>query len=131
MYNSITLIGRVSKEVNLKYIKKSGTAVCEFDIAVERKINSNKSVTEFYPVQIWGKYGETLSNKLDKGQLVFIVGEGKNETWKDNEKITHKKFTVMAKFLKIIDYNKHNLCSLEVENIESSLIESAYQDRTF
>ncbi|MDU6482990.1 MAG: single-stranded DNA-binding protein [Paeniclostridium sordellii] len=131
MYMSATLIGRISKEINLKYIKETGTALCEFDVAVERKINNNKSITEYYPVQIWGKYGETLSNKLEKGQLVFIVGEGKNERWIDKEDITHKKFTVITKFLKIIDYNNHNLCSLNIENLESSLIESTYQDRVF
>lgn len=131
MYISATMLGRISKEIHLKYIEHSGTAICEFDVAVERKINNNLTVTEFYPVQIWGNYGETLSKQLDKGQLVFIVGEGKNERWKDKENKTHKKFTIMAKFLKIIDFNNHNLCSLDIENLESNLIESSYKDRTF
>lgn len=131
MYSSITLLGKISKEINLKYIQNSGTALCEFDVAVDRKINKSETVTDYYPVQIWGNYGETLSNKLNKGQLVFIVGSCKNERWKDKENKTNKKFTVIAKFLKIIDYKNNNLCSLDIENLESNLIESAYQDGTF
>lgn len=131
MYSSITLLGRISKEINLKYIQNSGTALCEFDVAVERKINKNETVTDYYPIQVWGNYGETLSNKLNKGQLVFIVGNCKNEQWKDKENKTHKRFTVIANFLKKIDPKNNNLCSLNVESLESNLIENAYQDRTF
>lgn len=131
MYSSITLLGRISKEINLKYINNSGTALCEFDVAIDRKLSNGETVTDFYPIQIWDEYGENLSKILDKGQLVFIVGSCKNERWKDRENNAHKNFLVIAKFLKIIDYNNNNLCSLDVQKVQSALIESAYEDRTF
>lgn len=130
MYASITLLGRISKDVNLKYIKNTGTALCEFDVAVERKINKKETVTDYYPIQIWDKYGETLANILDKGQLVFIVGSCKNEMWKDDNNITRKNFKVKAEFVKKIDFNT-KLSSMNIENLESKLIESSYEDNTF
>ena len=130
MYASITLLGRISKEINLKYIKNTGTALCEFDVAVERKVNKKETVTDYYPIQIWDKYGETLANILDKGQLVFIVGSCKNEMWKDDNNITRKNFKVKAEFVKKIDFNT-KLSSINIENLESKLIESSYEDNTF
>lgn len=130
MYASITLLGRISKDVNLKYIKNTGTALCEFDVAVERKINKKETVTDYYPIQIWDKYGEILSNILDKGQLVFIVGSCKNEMWKDIDNNTRKNFKVKAEFVKKID-SSTKLSSIDIENLESKLIESSYEDNTF
>lgn len=130
MYASITLLGRISKDVNLKYIKNTGTALCEFDVAVERKINKKETVTDYYPIQIWGNYGEALANRLDKGQVVFIVGSCKNEMWKDDNNITRKNFKVKAEFVKKID-SSTKLSSMDMENLESKLIESSYEDNTF
>ncbi|MEF9991289.1 MAG: single-stranded DNA-binding protein [Peptostreptococcaceae bacterium] len=130
MYASITLLGRISKDVNLKYIKNTGTALCEFDVAVERKINKKETVTDYYPIQIWGNYGETLANRLDKGQVVFIVGSCKNEMWKDDKNITRKNFKVKAEFVRKID-SSTKLSSMDIENLESKLIESSYEDNTF
>ena len=130
MYASITLLGRISKDINLKYIPNKGTALCEFDVAVERKINKKETITDYYPIQIWGNYGESLANILAKGQVIFIVGSCKNEMWKDDNNITHKNFKVKAEFVKKIDFNT-KLSSVDFENLESKLIESAYEDNTF
>ena len=131
MYNSITLLGRISKDIELKYLTSEGIPLLKFDVAVNRKVKKNEYTTDFYPVEIWGAFGETLSNKLNKGQQVFIVGEGKNQTWKDDAQQVHKRFIVVAKFLKVIDYDKNKLCSLTNEDNEFSLMQNAYDEGTF
>ncbi|HFL3855702.1 TPA: single-stranded DNA-binding protein, partial [Clostridioides difficile] len=55
--NSVILIGRLTKDPELKYIPGSGTAVSTFTIAVDRdyiKKDGTKE-TDFIPIEVMGK----------------------------------------------------------------------------
>lgn len=74
--NSLVLVGRLTKDPELKYIPGSGTAVATFSIAVDRdftKKDGSKD-TDFIPVEVMGKPAEFCANYLGKGRLVSIQG---------------------------------------------------------
>ncbi|HGZ2663411.1 TPA: single-stranded DNA-binding protein, partial [Clostridioides difficile] len=55
--NNTTLIGRLTRDPELKYIPGSGTAVSTFTIAVDRdyiKKDGTKE-TDFIPIEVMGK----------------------------------------------------------------------------
>ena len=109
MMNLVILIGRISNEFNLKYLPGTGTPVGEFDIAVNRKSSSKEhKTTDFFTIQIWGKYAEVLSEKLTKGRLVSVKGYGQIDKWKDENNNTHYKFKVVSKDIKSLDYFSSN-----------------------
>ena len=50
MFNKVTLVGRISTDLELRYTG-SNKAYCRFNLAVNRM---NKG-TDFIPVTVWGK----------------------------------------------------------------------------
>lgn len=76
MINNITLVGRLTKDPELRYIQGSGTAVATFTLAVDRDYkNKDGSVTtDFIPVEIMGKPAEFCANYVTKGRLVGVTG---------------------------------------------------------
>lgn len=74
--NQIILIGRLTRDPELRYIAGSGTAVCTFAVAVDREYagKDGKKVTDFIDVQVWGKVAENCANFIRKGSLVGVQG---------------------------------------------------------
>ena len=64
--NMVMLIGRLTRDPELKYIPSSGNAVTNFDIAVDRSYqgsDGNKK-TDFFKIQVWGKKAVSCANYL-------------------------------------------------------------------
>ncbi|HGT1604973.1 TPA: single-stranded DNA-binding protein [Clostridioides difficile] len=105
--NSVILIGRLTKDPELKYIPGSGTAVSTFTIAVDRdyiKKDGTKE-TDFIPIEVMGKLAEICANNLTKGRLIGVEGSIRvNSYEKDGEKRTYTK--VHANKIKFLDYKK-------------------------
>ncbi|WP_101773979.1 single-stranded DNA-binding protein [Peptostreptococcus faecalis] len=74
--NNVVLVGRTTKEPELKYIPGSGTPVASFTIAIDRdyKNKDGSTTTDFIPVEIMGKSGEYAANYITKGTLVGVQG---------------------------------------------------------
>lgn len=108
MNNSI-LIGRLTKNPELKYIPGSGTAVSAFTIAVDReyKNKDGNKETDFIPIEVMGKLAEICANNLGKGRLVAVEGSIRvNSYEKEGEKRTYTK--VHANKIKFLDYKKED-----------------------
>ena len=80
--NNVTLIGRLTKDPELRYIP-SGTAVCTFSLAVDKGLSrekkqemesKNQPTADFINIIVWGKIGENCANYLAKGRLVGVQG---------------------------------------------------------
>ncbi|EMJ5456844.1 TPA: single-stranded DNA-binding protein [Enterococcus faecalis] len=75
MINNVTLVGRLTKDVDLRYTK-SGTAVGQFTLAVNRNFTNQNGDREadFINCVIWRKPAETMANYARKGTLLGVVG---------------------------------------------------------
>ena len=75
MINNVVLVGRVVKELDLKYTS-SGTAVGTFSLAVNRQFTNQAGEREadFISCVIWRKSAENMANFTTKGSLVGITG---------------------------------------------------------
>lgn len=73
--NSVNLIGRVTRDLELRY-SQTGTAVLKFNLAVQRKIkNSNGQYdSDFISCVAFGKTAETIANYVSKGQQIGLMG---------------------------------------------------------
>ena len=71
--NSVTLIGRLTKDPELK---QGNMAVCKFNIAINRGKNSKGEDmgTDFPRITVFGKQAENCQKYLAKGRLVAIQG---------------------------------------------------------
>lgn len=73
--NVVTLIGRLTRDVELRYTP-NGNAVGRFSLAVNRRVpNQNGERTaDFINCVIWNKPAETLAQYTKKGSLIGIQG---------------------------------------------------------
>lgn len=75
MLNKVILIGRLTKDPELKYTP-SGVAVASFTLACDRTFTNKEGQKEadFIPIVVWRKQAENCANYLNKGRLVAIEG---------------------------------------------------------
>lgn len=72
--NLVTLIGRLTADPDLKFFS-SGTAISKGTIAIDRSYKKdNQTVTDFIPVEVWGKQAEYFSTCFQKGYLIAVSG---------------------------------------------------------
>lgn len=86
MINNVTLTGRLTKDINLKYTQ-SGKAIGSFTLAVNRNYkdaNGNKQV-DFIRCLAWGKVGELLDQYCGKGSLIGIVGQIQTRSYENDQ----------------------------------------------
>ena len=91
--NNVSLIGRLTRDPELKYIPGSGTAVANFTLAVDRGLSKSKKqeleqqgkpTADFIRIVVWGKQAENCANYLAKGRLVAVSGSIRTSTSKDD-----------------------------------------------
>lgn len=74
MLNRVILIGRLTKDPELRYTT-SGVAVGTFNLAVDRpKREGTEREADFLPVVTWRQLAETCCNYLRKGRLAAVEG---------------------------------------------------------
>ena len=75
MINNVTLVGRLTKDVELKYTP-ANQAVAQFTLAVNRTFkNANgERESDFINCVIWRKSAENFANWAKKGALIGITG---------------------------------------------------------
>lgn len=86
-FNKVILLGNLTRNPELKYTT-SGSAVCEFGIATNRKYNQNNEQKEevcFIGIVVFGKSGEACNSYLQKGSQAMIEGRLKYEQWEDRD----------------------------------------------
>ena len=85
MINNVTLVGRLTKDPDLKYTG-NGTAVATFTLAVNRNFTnqSGEREADFINCVIWRKPAETLANYAKKGVLIGVTGRIQTRSY-DNQ----------------------------------------------
>ncbi len=75
MLNRVVLIGRLTKDPELRYTK-SGVAIATFTLAVERSFKNSQGEreTDFIPCVAYRELAELVSNYLSKGKMAGVDG---------------------------------------------------------
>ena len=86
MLNHVILIGRLTKDPELKYTP-SGTAVASFTLAVDRfrKNADGEKEADFIPIIAWQKQAENCAEYLRKGSLAAVEGRINVRSYEDKE----------------------------------------------
>ena len=106
--NSVILVGRLTRDPELKYIQGSGTPVANFAIAVDREFTGKdgKKEVDFIDIQVWGKSAENCANYIGKGSLVAIQGSIRVDSYQDQEGNNRKMTRVNANRVQFLDSKK-------------------------
>ena len=72
--NRVVLVGRVTKDLELKRTT-SGMSVVAFTIAIDNRVkNGAEKTTSFIPVTAWNQTAENVSKYVGKGSLIGVDG---------------------------------------------------------
>ena len=108
--NQVILIGRLTRDPELRYISVSGTPVAQFGIAVDREFigKDGKKETDYIDIQVWGKSAENCANYIGKGSLVGIQGSLRIDNYKNEAGENRKATRVNANRVQFLDNRKNN-----------------------
>jgi single-strand DNA-binding protein len=73
--NRVVLVGRLTRDPELRFTPGTGRAVASFTLAVNRRFKSQgQPDADFIPIVVWGKIAENTANYVSKGRLVGVSG---------------------------------------------------------
>lgn len=96
MYNRILLIGRLTRDPEVRYTPE-GHPVASFTLAVDRPFKRNATrEADFIDVAAWRKLAEVVSTYTAKGQLLTVEGRLEIRSYDDKKGIRRKGARVVA-----------------------------------
>ncbi|MFS8984116.1 single-stranded DNA-binding protein [Streptococcus parasanguinis] len=109
MLNSTCLVGRLTKDVELKYTP-SNQAVATFSLAVNRPFKSQNGEREadFINCVIWRQQAENLANWAKKGALIGITGRIQTRSYENQQGQRVYVTEVVADNFQLLEFNKQN-----------------------
>lgn len=90
--NNVNLIGRITKDPELKYTQQKNQPAVAFTLAVDQNYkNPDGSRSSDFPYcVVYGKSAEFMANYIRKGDMISIQGELRTRTYENNgQKIFH------------------------------------------
>lgn len=108
--NKCVLMGRLTRDVELKQTQTNNTAVANFTLAVNRRFvkEGEERQADFINITAWGKTAEFVSKYFKKGQQVSVIGRIQTRTWDDDQGQKHYVTEVVAEEVYFADSKREN-----------------------
>ena len=113
--NNVVLVGRLTKDPELRYVGEKNNALTNFSLAVDRgyKDLQGESKVDFINIEIWGKQAEVFCTYMAKGKMVGIEGKIIADRYK-NENGENRYITrVRANSFRFLDSKNKNIATVE------------------
>lgn len=96
--NKVILMGRLTKDPEVRYTQNTNTLVASFSLAVNRRFarQGEERQADFFNIVAWNKTGEFCSKYFKKGQQVGVIGRLQTRTWDDQNGTKHYITEVIA-----------------------------------
>lgn len=72
--NSVNLVGRLTRDVELGYRGKEQTAVATFNLAIDRVGKDGNKTADFPRIIVFGRQAENAEKYIGKGSQVAVMG---------------------------------------------------------
>lgn len=85
--NKVILMGRLTRDPEVRYTQTNNTLVATFSLAVNRRFvkQGEERQADFINIVAWGKQGEFCSKYFKKGQQVGVIGRIQTRNWEDDK----------------------------------------------
>lgn len=96
--NKVILMGRLTRDPEVRYTQTNNTLVASFSLAVNRRFTrqGEERQADFINIVAWSKLGEFCSKYFRKGQQVGVIGRLQTRTWDDDQGQKHYITEVVA-----------------------------------
>lgn len=114
MINNVVLVGRLTRDVELRYTP-SNQAVATFTLAVNRNFKNQSTgerEADFINCVMWRQQAENLANWTKKGHLIGITGRIQTRSY-DNQQGQRVYVTeVVAESFQVLENRKDNAANM-------------------
>lgn len=105
MYQKVVLVGRITKDIDLKVAAGSGMAIAKFSIAIDRQVKKGEDKkSDFLNVVAFGKTAEFVSQYSAKGKLILVDGRIQTGHYENKDGIRVNTFDIIANEIKVIEW---------------------------
>jgi single-strand DNA-binding protein len=102
--NKVALVGRLTKDPEIRYTANNQTAVAKFTLAVNRRFKQEgQPDSDFIPIIVFGKAAENCGKYIGKGRLVSVAGRIQTGSYDDQEGKRHYTTDVIAEEVNFLD----------------------------
>lgn len=125
--NVCSLIGRLTRDPELRYTPNTNQAVITFTIAVDKGLSrekreemeaKNMPTADFISIVAWGRTAENISNYVSKGNMVGVTGRIQSRTYEAKDGTKRYVTEVIASSVEF----------LERRNITSQSLNQSHED---
>ena len=107
MINNVTLVGRITKDIELRKTP-SGLSTCSFTVACNRRKRQEEQQADFINCVAWRQSAEFLTNYAHKGTIVGVEG-----------RITTRNYEGQNGRVYITEVTAENVCIIGQPNTQS------------
>ncbi|WP_282926908.1 single-stranded DNA-binding protein [Helcococcus kunzii] len=125
--NNVVLMGRLTRDCDLRFIQGSNQAVCRFTLAVDKNLSrekkqemesKNQPTADFINIVAWGKLGENVAKYTGKGLRVLVAGRIQTGSYeKDGQRIYTTDVQVIN--IEFLDWKDSNSSQENFDNSSS------------
>lgn len=106
-YNVVILVGRLTRDPELKATKANGTPFAELSLAVNKPVKqadgSYQKQVSFFDIVVWKWQAETCCKYLHKGSSILVNGEMEQQRWTTSDGQKRSKVKVRAMRVQFLD----------------------------
>ena len=103
--NSVVLIGRLTRDPEVRYTAGTQMAVCTFTVAIDRPVRAGgEKQTDFPRVTVFGKQAENCERFLAKGRLVGVQGRLQTDSYTNKDGATVYTTDVVADRVEFLEW---------------------------
>jgi len=107
--NSVVLIGRLTRDPEIRYTAGTQMAVATFTVAIDRPVRAGaEKQTDFPRVTVFGKQAENCERFLAKGRLVGIQGRIQTGSYTNKDGVTVYTTDVVADRVEFLEWGDRN-----------------------
>jgi len=115
--NLVVLIGRLTRDPDLKYLPGTGTPVATFTLAVDRELSKEKRqemeskgqpTADFINIIVFGKSAENCAMYLQKGRLAAVNGRLQSRSYEAKDGTRRYVTEVVATRVEFLEWSKDN-----------------------
>ena len=125
--NKVILMGRLTRDPEVRYTQTNNTLVASFSLAVNRRFvrPGEERQADFINIVAWNKQGEFCSKYFKKGQQVGVIGRIQTRNWDDDQGQKHYATEVIAEEVYFADSKRDGATSGSFENTFGNEVASA------
>ena len=118
--NKVVLIGRLTKDPELRYTPGNGVAVSSLTLAVDNyNSKTGEKGADFIPVVVWGKSAENVAQYCAKGSQIAVSGRITNRSYEAKDGTKRYITEVVADMFNGITFLSSNNASVKNNNNQS------------